>query len=150
MLHMEYLKLVLQKHMSCIYRGFIWRRFVGLADHLYVILIFFIAVSIFLLFASVDYSSELINIIASTTFGIYLLHDSGLGRILIWDVIVCPDLNHFSQAWYKYMICLILTVITIFVICGIIDLVRQIISKKLIDKRVDMFLLWLKEKGWDK
>ncbi|QOW62084.1 acyltransferase family protein [Treponema pedis] len=61
-------------------------------------------------------NNKYINIIASTTFGIYLFHDSDVGRQFIWDYIVrCLDVQ------YKSPFFPILSVISSIIVFGILS-----------------------------
>lgn len=83
------------------------------------------AISLFKLFESIDIrSNELINKIASTTFGIYLIHDFGPFRYFIWDKIFRVDVLYTKQLFSFYAF---LVVIIIFIVCSVIDMMRQLI-----------------------
>ena len=74
----------------------------------------------------------IMNKIASTCFGIYLIHDSDVGRLFIWNKIFhCLDIQ------YKYQffpIIAIFTIVCVFFTCSLIDYLRQIfVEKKLIE-----------------
>lgn len=68
-------------------------------------------------------NSALINLIASTTFGIYLLHDSLIGRKLIWYDWLKVDALYITSDFFP-LYCLLFIAI-IFILCGLIDLFRQ-------------------------
>lgn len=81
------------------------------------------AISLFKLFEAIDIGSrELINKIASTTFGIYLIHEFGPFRNLIWDKIFKVDLLYASRLFLLYAF---LVVIAVFIVCSGIDIIRQ-------------------------
>ena len=87
-------------------------------------------------------NNKLINIIASTTFGIYLIHDSSVGRALIWNKIFhCLDYQYNSV---YFPLLAILTALTIFICCSIIDYLRQLLVEKqivsFINKIIDSFV----------
>ncbi|MQM73061.1 MAG: acyltransferase [Eubacteriaceae bacterium] len=83
------------------------------------------AVSSFKLFESINIGSqELINKIASTTFGIYLIHEFGPFRSLIWDKIFKVDLLYASRWFPLYAF---LVVIVVFIVGSAIDMVRQVL-----------------------
>lgn len=78
--------------------------------------------SLFLFFNSIQIpTNKIINYIAKTTFGILLIHDHNFFRAPLWNRIVnAPD-------WYYdnyFVFDILITVILIFVICMIIDLIR--------------------------
>ena len=114
----------------------LWKIYVFLADYLMSgILIPIISVSIFLFLSSFNFSNSAVNKIASTTFGVYLLHDSNLGRELIWNNILCPEKSQFNLVWYKYILLSLSSVIGIFTVCALIDMVRQVVFEKWMEKK---------------
>lgn len=66
--------------------------------------------------------SKIINVVASTTFGIYLLHDSNLLRKFIWH-----DLLNVKQFYGSDFLPLyaVISVVLVFSVCGIIDFLRS-------------------------
>ena len=73
-------------------------------------------------------NSNIINKIASTTFGIYLIHDSSIGRQFIWNKIFhCLDIQYKSQ---YFSLIAISTILVVFCTCSAIDYLRQIIVEK--------------------
>lgn len=77
-------------------------------------------------------NNNIINKIASTTFGIYLIHDSTVGRQFIWNKIFhCLDVQYESQCFPMIAIA---TILSVFLTCSAIDFLRQItVEKKLFD-----------------
>ena len=125
----------------------VWKAFVFLSDYLMSgVLIPIIAVSFFLIFASFNFSNGFVNKISSTTFAVYLLHDSDIGRKLIWNEIVQPETTQFSLVWYQYALLSLTTIVAIFAICGFIDVLRQLLIEKKIDKMCDVLVNYFKEK----
>lgn len=83
------------------------------------------AVPLFKFFESIDIgSNELINKIASTTFGIYLIHEFGPFRSLIWYKILNVDLLYANRLFLLYAF---LVVMFVFIVCSVIDRIRQLI-----------------------
>lgn len=87
-----------------------------------------IAVSLFMIFATLKVKHrKWINVIASATFGVYLIHDSELLRPLIW-------LKLFKNAQYQDSALLIPysigAVIAVYVACSLIDLFRLYVIEK--------------------
>lgn len=83
-----------------------------------------------------------INVIASATFGVYLIHDSKIIRPLLW-------LDVFKNAQYQESIMLIpysiIVVLVVYAACTIIDLVRQRLFEKPFIIMVDKYSQsWLK------
>ena len=96
----------------------------------YTIPSFVFALSIFMYMSNKKFHSRIINLIASTTLGVYLLHDSHL-KTLIWQMI-SPNANYVNNPYLHSIIKILL----VYIICVIIDLIRQ----KTIGKWFDTFL----------
>lgn len=82
-----------------------------------------ISLSLFMAFATLKMPyRKWINLIASTTFGVYLIHDNGVVRPFLW-------LDVFKNANYQnsnmIIVYSIIVVCIVFVLCSLIDLVRQ-------------------------
>lgn len=89
---------------------------------------FFCSVFIFIGFSKLKIRYNfVINLIASTTFGIYLLHDNPFVRKILWD-----DIFNNKDYLYTNKIFLhsFITIMLVFIICVIIDLVRQYVFEK--------------------
>lgn len=92
-------------------------------------------------------NTKTINIISSTTLGIYLIHDNFLVREFLW-------LKFFkvSEHFYdKYLLIYSLKIIfMVFILCMIIDLVRQTLFKytvdKFMEKYFDDYILYVQKK----
>lgn len=120
-----------------------WKGFVFISDYLMSgFLIPIICVSLFLFLASFEFSNEIVNKIASTTFGVYLLHDSYIGRELIWNEIVCPERTAFNLVWYQYVALSIITIVGIFTMCALIDIMRQVVFEKWMERKSISFIDW--------
>lgn len=78
------------------------------------------AVSIFIFFLSLNFSNKFINILGSTTFGIYLIHESVLSSF-IWNGIF-----KVSEVWVSayFPLFAILDVTVLFSVCSLIDYIR--------------------------
>lgn len=82
-----------------------------------------LAVSLFLYFLTRPYFfSAMINRIAGTVLGIYLIHDNNLMRTLIWDYIF-PNLDYIHSSYY--VLFYIGKVFAVFAICSIVELLRR-------------------------
>ena len=91
--------------------------------HLAMILNIPLAVSLFLYFLTRPYFfSAIINRIAGTVLGIYLIHDNNLMRTLIWDHIF-PNLDYIHSSYY--VLFYIGKVFAVFAICSIVELLRK-------------------------
>lgn len=92
---------------------------------------FLVSVSMFIAFASYNMPySKWINRIASTTFGIYLLHDNPIVRNYLWNILFHNNKYQDSSLIipYSIMVCC-----AVFIGCGAIDWLRKIVAKKLFD-----------------
>ena len=90
--------------------------------HEHSLLLLAIAVFLFLGFQKLKIQSKFINIVAGSTFGIYLIHDYLHFRIVLWKTVFhFPDFQD-SILLIPYSI---FSVLIIFVVCCIIDLVRR-------------------------
>jgi surface polysaccharide O-acyltransferase-like enzyme len=100
-------------------------------------LMFLLSVSIFEIFLNIKMKSiKIVNIIASTTLGIYMIHDGVLQRY-IWDTIF-KTTEHLSNNSWKIIIDIMIATIIIFIAGTIIDLIRQFIEKITIKKILDL------------
>ena len=67
-------------------------------------------------------NSKFINTVASTTFGIYLLHDCACGKPLVWNCIFHTLDIQYQSEWFIWY--LIGTCITVFCVLSTIDYLR--------------------------
>ncbi len=95
----------------------------------------------FRLFASLKIGRRaFINKIASATFGVYLIHDSGFGRSLIWNHIFKVSEVQFASKFFP--IFAVADILIVFFVCVLIDLARQkffetrysLVAKKIVEK----------------
>ena len=88
---------------------------------------FLSATSLFLYFKSVSLKkSGFINLIASTTLGIYLIHNNSLLKPYIWEWLKVK--KYFYTPYF--IIDILIGVVTIFIVCCAIDLARRILFEK--------------------
>lgn len=100
----------------------------------YSVLTIALAYGLLLIFTNLkNISNYTINLVSSTTFGIYLIHDNRYLREVIWNDIF--RVNEFSDKPYLVLY-LLACVIIIFIVCATIDYIRQ----KLFEKPVMHFL----------
>ena len=101
------------------------------------------AVSVFLFFQSLDLKNEIINKIAASTFGVFLIHaNSNTMRKWLWED-VCNVVGTYNRHLEPLYACV--CVISIFVICSIIDTLRGIIFKLIqsrLNRNLTSFLHW--------
>lgn len=90
------------------------------------------AISLFLGFQSLSLrNNRLINVIASATFGVYLIHDNALMRIFLWERIF----NNASYANSQYMIFhAIIVCMIVYFSCTVLELIRLHLIEKPIFK----------------
>lgn len=99
------------------------------------IFVLIIAVTMFMVFRGLRIGChKWINIVASTTFGVYLIHDNPDVRELIWSTFFKVSLYQNRNA---FVICTICIVCVVFAICSIIDMIRQVTIEKLFLSVVD-------------
>ena len=106
--------------------GIRWGVFATHASHFYgmeKISTLMMSVSLFMAFVTMKMNCHRwVNVIASTTFGIYLIHDHALSRPLLWHDVFGNSQYQDSLFLIPYSI---VVVIVVYVSCAAIDLVRQ-------------------------
>ncbi len=81
------------------------------------------AIIIFLLFSKLKMKNfRFINVVASSTFGVYLLHENRYTRFFVWKDIF--KLHTISNKWF-FPLYSIFSVVVVFAICSIISLIMQ-------------------------
>ena len=75
-----------------------------------------------------------INILASTTFGIYLIHDNKLVRPFLWKELL-ENATYFDSN--KIFLHAFLSILSVYICCIVIDLMRQFIFEKPLFSIVD-------------
>lgn len=99
----------------------------------------FIALFLFLGFLKTKITySRIINLIASSTFGIYLIHDNSFIRDFLWNLVFKN--RSFSNSQFLIPYSIIVTVI-VFVFCGIVELLRIYLLEKNYMKVINKLLL---------
>lgn len=94
-------------------------------------------ICIFLGFKSMDIKyNKVINVIASSTFGIYLIHDHDFVRPYLWINLFKVSKYYNSIYLIPYIIFIILSV---FIVCSIIELIRIYLFEKQYMKLVNKF-----------
>ena len=95
---------------------------------------FIFSISVFEIFLKIRITSnKIINMLASTTLGIYMIHD-GMLNPYIWKNIF-STLEHLNSSYF--VIYILGTTIIIFIVGAIIDLIRQFIEKYTVNKLLD-------------
>lgn len=96
------------------------------------------SVLVFLLFSKIKLKSKIINIVASTTFGIYLMHDGKFVYALFHGIF-----KSYTHIHSRYLIVyILLTSLIILVVGSCIDLLRQWLEKRV----VKIVLYWKNRK----
>lgn len=92
------------------------------------------AVIFFMIFEKIKITSKTINFISSTTFGIYLIHDNLNISPYLWSEVF----ENNSYAYSEYLLLYVfLVIVSVFVICAVIDLLRKYLLEKPLFKQVD-------------
>ena len=106
------------------------------------------SVSLFLLFLKrKEFSNKYINYIAGSVLGVYLIHDNVFIRPFLWK-----SLFNVSSYYYSSNLILIelFSIVTIFVICIGIDIIRRETIEKIwiwiLDNKLNMFSNWTIDK----
>lgn len=93
------------------------------------ILLLFISVELLMMFLSMKkWSNKFVNIIASATLGVYLIHDNNFVRPYLWKDLLDNQSMYHSEYLIFHAIC---SIILVYIICTIIDLLRQLTIEKL-------------------
>ncbi len=95
------------------------------------------AFSAFMFFKNLKFKSKIINCVASTTFGVLLIHaNSDIMRQWLWRD-VCEVVANYGSSFM--MAHAILSVVIIFIICALIDYLRIKFIERPIMKKFDAF-----------
>ena len=105
--------------------------------------IIMISTGMFISFLNKNWYSNIINIISSCVFGVYLLHDNYLIRKVLWNFV---DNSKYITSPYLIIHMLIVTII-IFILCIIIEFIRKNTIQKIVDKYVDKYITKLNYKS---
>lgn len=103
--------------------------------------------ALFLFFNALPpFHSKMVNALASTTFGILLIHDHGFFRYVLWENVV-----QASSWWHSNIFILLITgwTIAIFAICASIDYIRmRLIERPLMNRPVVMNIIRRVDNVW--
>lgn len=92
------------------------------------------AVLLFMIFEKLNIKSKTINIISSATFGVYLIHDNLNISPYLWNEVFQNNSYGYSEYLLLYAF---LVIVSVFVICAIIDLARKYLLERPLFKIVD-------------
>ena len=76
-------------------------------------------------------SNKIINTIASNVFAVYLISDNNYIRSIIWNKLF--NVSSYINSYYL-ILNLIISVLFIFIICIIIEVLRKMTIEKIVDK----------------
>lgn len=98
------------------------------------------AVSTFLFFSRLTFTSRTVNYLAGSMIGIYLIHDDDLVRDLLWKSL-SPNAAHIGSVWVHEPV----KVLAVFAVCLAIDLLRRATVER-------VFLQWFNRlcAAWDR
>lgn len=96
-------------------------------------LIFISAVVLFLFFKELSIKSKIINKLASLSFGIYLIHDHPYVRNYIYKLLNYEE--YFNRN--TFFVYTIFIVICIYLICSMIEYIRQVLFKLIVSDKVE-------------
>ena len=98
------------------------------------------AVSTFLFFSRLRFTSRTVNYLAGSVIGIYLIHDDDLVRDLLWKGL-SPNAAHLTGVWVHAPV----KILAVFVVCLAVDLLRRATVEK-------VFLRWFCGRcaAWDR
>lgn len=88
-----------------------------------------LSVSLFSLFFKMNFSNKFIDLISKSVFGVYLIHNNPFLNDVLWHDLLKIDLFIESNIMFVYMVC---SCLSIFIICSLIDIIREFIEKKFI------------------
>lgn len=92
-------------------------------------------------------SSRFINAVSSTTFGIYLIHDNGYIRPILWkDILHVKQFQDSPHLIFYLCFC----IAAVFIACGILDYIRQKLIEKPVMTAIDPVLKKISEKFQEK
>ncbi|MCM1157438.1 MAG: acyltransferase [Bacteroidales bacterium] len=89
------------------------------------------------------WQNKMINIAASATLGIYLIHDDGIFAPYLWNILLkTPEM--YESKWL--IIHAIVSILSIYLSCTLIDLLRQATVEKIFLRVLDKYLDKIKDK----
>lgn len=90
-------------------------------------------VFIFSYFKNIHFESKIINYIAGSMFGVYLIHENSFMRPIIWQRIFSSIL--FANSWIKYLTFGLVSSLLVFVVAIVLDIfLRRLVFGKVIEK----------------
>ena len=94
------------------------------------------SISLFLVFRNIEIkSNNIINFVAGSMFGVYLIHDNTMVREVLWKYVDSDKI----EGGLNFLLYGILVSLVVFIGCTFIDLLRRLTLDKCIDKLTDRF-----------
>lgn len=94
------------------------------------VFVFLIAILIFLKFKSLDIkNNNFILFLGGTSFAVYLISDNPNLRNYLWNEVYMAN-NYINKDWYLLILNITFSVITIYLVCSIIEFVRKYTIEK--------------------
>ena len=90
------------------------------------------SISYFLYFETLRIKNKKINILASVTLGVYLIHDNTYIRNIIYKAI---KINSNKMLTSSSLIYILICTLLIFIVCSLIELIRHNITKFICNKK---------------
>jgi hypothetical protein len=87
---------------------------------IYSVLSVFFTISWFLVFCNFNFSSKIVDFIASSVFGIYLIHENDYIRPWLWSKL-SPNVAYSAFPYFHFFV----KVLAVFFVCMLIDIVRR-------------------------
>jgi len=84
--------------------------------------------------------NKLLYAVASATFGVYLIHDNDMMRRYLWDRIIQTNV-HQNIASTKFALYAALSIVIVFIVCTIIEIVRKTLLDPPFNRAMDRLLL---------
>ncbi len=96
---------------------------------------FFMAIGLFLIFKDFKFKSKIVNFVASTMFGVYLVHENIFVRGWAW--------NNFAS-WLQTIVlnsyvCVVLSSFIVLLVCMLIEILRKQTVGRVVDKLILKF-----------
>lgn len=91
------------------------------------------SVAYFCFFGTLNFRSKFINKLSALTFGVYLLHDH---RKLRYHIYIWTKINNGPISSYKFIPFLLVMVILIYIVCSIIEWIRQVLFKFIYNRNI--------------
>lgn len=88
-----------------------------------------IIASVLIIFQSFNFSSKWVDLISSATFGIYLIHDNDIVYRKLWRGQTMNVASHLTLPKIDFVLYSIQTILGVFLVCLVIELIRQFIFK---------------------